>query len=75
MAPPEVSGTPDGCRPDTASVPRSADFADVSADRLAILRIRAERLGPTPTPRPRPANVYLAWISDEEGYVVIGLEH
>ena len=72
VAPPDAA---DACRPASAVETPSSGYTDVSAERLAVLRIRAEKLGPTATPRPRPANVYLVWISDEEGYSVIGLEH
>lgn len=72
VAPP---GAADTCRPSGTGGRSAAGSADVTAGRLAVLRIRAEKLGPTPTPRPRPANVYLVWIDDEEGYAVIGLEH
>lgn len=72
VAPP---GAADACRAGFATESPSSGYADVSAERLAVLRIRAEKLGPTTTPRPRPANVYLVWISDREGYAVIGLEH
>ena len=72
VAPPDAA---DACGPASALETPASGYTDVSAERLAVLRIRAEKLGPTATPRPRPANVYLVWISDEEGYAVIGLEH
>jgi hypothetical protein len=72
VAPPDAT---DACRPASAVETPSSGYTDVSAERLAVLRIRAEKLGPTATPRPRPVNVYLVWIGDEEGYAVIGLEH
>jgi hypothetical protein len=72
VAPPAAT---DACRPTSAVETPSSGHTDVSPERLAVLRIRAEKLGPTATPRPRPANVYLVWISEEEGYAVIGLEH
>ena len=65
----------DACRPRPADETPSFSYRDVPADRLAVLRIRAEKVGPTTTPRPRPANVYLLWLGDERGYAVIGLEH
>jgi hypothetical protein len=72
VAPPDAT---DACRPASGTETPTSGYTDVSAERLAVLRLRAEKLGPTATPRPRPANVYLVWISDEEGYAVIGLEH
>ena len=48
---------------------------ELTPERLAVLRIRAEKLQPTATPRPRPANVYLIWLGGGKGYGVVGLEH
>jgi hypothetical protein len=66
-------GVPVGCEPGSGSV--GAALPELTEDRLAILRIRAEHQQPTSIPRPRHANVYLQWLGESEGYIVVGLEH
>ncbi len=48
--------------------------ADVTAERLAVLRLRAGRFPPQ-TSEPRLATIYLLWTGEEGGYTVVGLEH
>ena len=61
------------CEPDAAE--RAGPLPDLVEGDLAILRHRAEHQQPTTIPRPRHANVYLQWLGEGRGYVVVGLEH
>ncbi|MEE9245769.1 MAG: hypothetical protein V3U63_06160 [Gemmatimonadota bacterium] len=51
-----------------------SEGADVTAGRLAVLRLRAGRFPPQ-TSEPRLATIYLLWTGEERGYTVVGLEH
>jgi hypothetical protein len=52
----------------------AGEGADVTAERLAVLRLRAGRFPPQ-TSEPRRATIYLLWTGEEGGYTVVGLEH
>ncbi len=82
VAPP---GAADSCQPSDAPPDPSADEraadegaagegADVTAERLAVLRLRAGRFPPQIS-EPRRATIYLLWTGQEGGYTVVGLEH
>ncbi len=81
VAPP---GTADSCLSFDALPDRSAggvspggsagEGADVTAERLAVLRLRAGRFPPQ-TSEPRLATIDLLWTGEEGGYTVVGLEH
>ncbi len=77
-------GTADACLPSDAPPDPSAggaspggsagEGADVTAERLAVLRLRAGRFPPQ-TSELRRATIYLLWTGEEGGYTVVGLEH
>ena len=77
MAP---TGAADSCLSSDAPPDLSAgegaagEGADVTAERLAVLRLRAGRFPPQ-TSEPRLATIYLLWTGEEGGYTVVGLEH
>ncbi|MCK5411554.1 MAG: hypothetical protein KAJ67_05635, partial [Gemmatimonadetes bacterium] len=76
-APPDPSAggaSPRGSPGGAAGEGEAGEGADVTAERLAVLRLRAGRLPPQ-TSEPRLATIYLLWTGEEGGYTVVGLEH